>query len=222
MDKFLEKSKAQSNGRPTGETRPRPEPQPLTGNFWRFAVLFSFGVNVILLLVLLVLVGFIFQIRNEIAQPIVGGLHQSFEEMQQASIVTAIDVQDTIQDNDTMPVVFDLPLNQATTVTTLEPVVIHGATVNLVAGGLAVSNATADIVLPAGTALPVQLNLTVPVSQTIPVALRVPVNLKVPVNIPLAQTQLNPPFARLTGIVAPYDALLNDLPASWSEAFFGR
>jgi hypothetical protein len=221
MDKFLEKSRAQANGRPPAEADADPAPRPLAGGFWRFAVIFSLAMNVVLLLVVLALGGLIFQIKTQIATPIVGGLHQSFEEMQQASIKTEITVNDTIQVNDTMPVVFDLPLNQATTVTTLEPVLIRGATVNLVAGGLTVSNASADIVLPAGTALPVQLNLMVPVNQTIPVSLKVPVALKVPVDIPLARTELNAPFTRLTGIVEPYDATLDSLPNSWVEAFFG-
>lgn len=205
---------------PAERAKARRTPQPLAGDFWRFAVLFSFVMNVILLLVVAGLVGLLFTITDQVARPIVGGLHDSFRQMQQASIVTMIDVNDTIIVNDTIPVVFDLPLNQSTIVTTTAPLVINGATVNIQSGGLTL-NAAADIVLPAGTGLPVQLSLVVPVSQTVPVVLRVPVALKVPVNIPLAQTQLNPPFTQLAGIVAPYDVLLSQLPGSWGEAFFG-
>jgi hypothetical protein len=198
------------------------ETAPLTGNLWRGAILFSFATNIILLLVLLVALGFIFQIKNQIADPLVGGLHSSFVEMNQASIKTTIGVNDTITVKDTMPVVFDLPLNQVTNVVTTEPVTIQGATVNLTAGGLTLTNATANIVLPANTVLPVQLSLVVPVSQTIPVVLKVPVALKVPVDIPLNQTQLAPPFTRLVSIVQPYNDMLSNLPSSWTEAFTGQ
>lgn len=221
MEKFLAKSKAQAAARQNGQPQPRPEPQPLAGDFWRFAVLFSFVVNVILLLVVAGLIGLVFQIKASVAQPIVGGLHDSFQQMQQASIVSTIAVSDTIMVNDTIPVVFDLPLTQNTIVTTTAPLVINGATVNIQSGGLSL-NAAADIILPAGTGLPVQLSLSVPVSQTVPVVLTVPVQIQVPVNIPLAQTQLNAPFTQLAGIVGPYDALLTSLPSSWTEAFLGR
>lgn len=193
------------------------EAKPLAGNFWRFAVLFSLVTNVVLLLALVVALAFIFQIKNEIAQPIVGGLHQSFTEMNQASIVTTIGVNDTIAVNDTMPVVFDLPLNQATNVVLTQDTPIRGTVVTL--NGVPIRT---DIVLPAGATLPVQLTMVVPVSQTIPVTLKVPVNLQVPVNIPLAQTELNRPFSRLSGIVAPYDDLLSSLPSSWAEIVLPR
>lgn len=219
-EKFLAKSKAQDVARQNGQS-PAAEPQPLAGRFWRFAVIFSFAVNVILLVVVVALVAMLFQITNGIATPIVGGLHDSFLEMQSASIVTTIPVNETIVVNDTIPVVFDLPLNQNTTVVTTEPLTINGATVNIQSGGLTL-NANADIVLPAGTSLPVQLNLVVPVSQTVPVSLKVPVQITVPVNIPLAQTELNAPFSQLASIVAPYDTMLKGLPTSWSEALLGK
>lgn len=219
-EKFLAKSKAQDTARQNGQA-PAAEPQPLAGRFWRFAVIFSFVVNLILLVVVVALVAMLFQITNGLASPIVGGLHDSFLEMQSASIVTTIPVNETIVVNDTIPVVFDLPLNQNTTVVTTEPLTINGATVNIQSGGLTL-NANADIVLPAGTSLPVQLNLVVPVSQTVPVSLKVPVQITVPVNIPLAQTELNAPFSQLASIVAPYDTMLKSLPTSWSEALLGK
>lgn len=221
-EKFLAKAKAKEAGA-DGQTqpKPKPEPRPLVGEFWRFAVLFSFGMNIVLLLVVAGLLGLVFQITGQVAEPLVGGLHDSFIEMQQASIVTNIPVNETITVNDTIPVVFDLPLNQSTIVTTTAPLNISGATVNIQSGGLTL-NASADILLPAGTALPVQLSLVVPVSQTVPVSLKVPVKIQVPVNIPLSQTELNAPFTKLADLVAPYNALLKTLPTSWSEALTGR
>jgi hypothetical protein len=193
------------------------ETEPLTGNLWRGAILFSFAMNVILLLVLILALGFIFQIKSQIAEPLVGGLHSSFVEMNQASIKTTIAVNDTITVQDTIPVVFDLPLNQVTNVVTTAPVVVENTIVRL--NGVDIPT---RIVLPANTSLPVQLSLTVPVSQTVPVVLRVPVALKVPVDIPLAQTQLEPPFTRLVNIVQPYNDILNGVPSSWSEFFTGQ
>lgn len=190
---------------------------PLTGRFWRFAVLFSFIINIILIVALIGAGIFIFDIKKQLAQPIIGGLRVSFDEMNQASIITTIAVNDTITVNDTIPVVFDLPLNQATNVVLTENTSIPQTTVFL--NGVPLQT---NIILPAGSSLPVQLNMIVPVSQTIPVVLRVPIALQVPVNIPLAQTQLNPPFTRLSSIVAPYDDILSGLPSSWAEVFGGQ
>jgi hypothetical protein len=179
----------------------------MTDAFWKFATIFSFVVNLILVVVLLVLLGLLFQIKNAIAQPLVGGLHDSFVEMDNASIVT------TIQVSDQLPVQFDLPLHQATSVTTTQPVLITGASVNIQGGILTLNNAPTTILLPAGTVLPVELNLTVPVSQTIPV------NLSVPVTIPLNQTQLHTPFNRLRALFFPYADALDKTPSSWGELF---
>lgn len=175
--------------------------------FWKFATLFSFAVNLILILVLAVVVMLIFNIKNSIAQPLVGGLYGSFVQMDNASIVT------TIQVSDQLPVQFDLPLNQNTIVTTTAPVLITGATVDIQGGILTLSNAPTTILLPPGTALPVQLNLVVPVSQTIPV------HLNVPVNIALNQTDLHTPFSHLRDLFSPYASALENLPSSWNELF---
>jgi hypothetical protein len=190
---------------------------------WNSMIVFSFAVNLVLVIVVLVLGILLFSIKNAIAQPLIGGLHSSFVQMDNAHIVTNITVNDTIQVNDTIPVVFDLPLNQATVVTLTAPATIYGATiVSLSAGGLQLYNAVGDIVLPAGTSLPVQLSLVVPVSQTVPVVLNVPVNLNVPVDIALDQTDLHPPFTNLANLIGPYNSLLEKAPNSWAEVFGGK
>jgi hypothetical protein len=185
--------------------------------FWKFAVLFSFVVNAILFLVVLVLVGLLFPLKNAIASPLIGGLYDNFVLMDNAHIITTIDVSDTIQVNDSIPVVFDLPLNTATVVTLTADTPIRNTTVYL--NGLPIPT---DIVLPAGTPLSIQLNLSVPVSTTVPVVLNVPVHLNVPVDIALNQTQLDTPFKNLAALVAPYDALLDTAPSSWKELFLGK
>jgi len=182
----------------------------LTG-FWKFAILFSFLVNIVLVAVLLVAVGLIFEIKNGIASPLVGGLYDNFVLMDKARIVSTIAVNDMIQVNDTIPVVFDLPLNQDTQVVLTQDTPVNGATIFLNGTPIAV-----NVVLPRGTPLNIKLNMTVPVSTTIPVVLNVPVRLQVPVDIPLNQTELHPPFTNLAALVAPYNALLQALPSSWA------
>lgn len=171
--------------------------------FWKFATLFSFLVNFILVLVLLFVVILLFDIKNAIAQPLVGGLYGSFVQMDTSHIVTTIEV------NDTLPVQFDLPLNQQTEVVLTRDTLITGASVSIQGGVLIINNAPTTILLRAGTPLPVQLNLVVPVSQT------VPVHLLVPVNIALDQTDLHTPFGRLRNLFYPYANALDKLPSSW-------
>lgn len=191
-------------------------PAALQG-FWKFAVLFSFAVNAVLVLVLLMLAGLVFEIRNGIAKPLIGGLYENFVLMDQARIISTIPVNTTIQVNDTIPVVFDLPLSAGTVVTLTRPTLIPNTTVYL--NGLPVPT---DIVLPQGTPLEIQLDLSVPVSQTVPVVLPVPVNLQVAVDIPLNQTELHQPFTSLAALVSPYNALLDKTPSGWRNLFGGR
>ncbi len=204
------------------ESKP-PRKLKLPQAIWNSMIVFSFVVNLISVVVVLLLGMLLFGIKNSIAQPLIGGLHSSFVQMDNAHIVTNIVVNDTIQVNDTLPVVFDLPLHQATVVTLTADTLIDDATIiSLNAGGLALYNAVGDIVLPAGTTLPVQLSLIVPVSQTVPVMLNVPINLNVPVDIALDQTDLHPPFTNLANLVGPYNVLLEQAPNSWQELFGGK
>lgn len=175
--------------------------------FWKFATLFSFIVNFILVLVLLFVVGLLFDIKNSIAQPLVGGLYGSFVQMDSSHIVTTIEV------NDTLPVQFDLPLKQQTEVVISRDTLITGASVSIQGGVLIITDAPTTILLRQGTPLPIQLDLIVPVSQTIPV------RLLVPVNIALDQTDLHTPFSRLRNLFYPYSNALDKLPSSWG-AFF--
>jgi hypothetical protein len=205
---------------PAAETRAnRRRQHKFKEAFWRVATLFSFIVNLILIIVLLNLGIMVFQIKDAIAQPLIGGLHTSFVDMDRAHIKTTIWVSDTILVQDTMPVVFDLPLSTNTVVVLTEDTPIPNTMVSINTGIINL-NAPATVTLPKGTPLNINLNLIVPVSQTIPVVLKVPVALEVPVDIPLDQTELHPPFTRLASLVGPYDQLISKLPSSWRE-FFG-
>jgi len=180
--------------------------------FMRFAIYFSFAINAILVLVIVLLVVFIFQIRNLIGIPLIGGLHNSFILMDQATIKADVPVDDMIIVDDVVPVNFDLPLQTATIVELAEDAPIDGATIYLNGQPVPLS-----LVLRKGTKLNMNLNLMVPVRQQLPIHLNVPVKIMVGVNIPLKDTELHQPFADLAGIVGPYDDLLQQTPTGWTD-----
>jgi hypothetical protein len=128
---------------------------------------------------------------------VLGGLYTNFEKMDRAHITRSIPVQTTI------PVKFDLLLNQQTNVILSQDVTINNAYVTVNTGGLNISRALTTIVLPQGTNLPIVLNLTIPVDTT------VPVSLNVEVDIPLNETQLHDPFVGLRKVVEPFYCMIN-------------
>jgi hypothetical protein len=185
--------------------------------FKNVAILFSFIVNLILIIVLGVVVLQIFQIKNGILEPLVTGLHSSFVGLDQAHIITSIEVKDTITVADTIPVKLDIPLQQNTVVVLTQAVPLRANTSFTLRDGTTL-NGMVSLSLPVGMQLPVSLNLNVPVDSTLPINLKVPIDLKVPVNIPLAETQLHDPFNKLRGLLDPYVRVLGNLPNSWGEA----
>jgi hypothetical protein len=180
--------------------------------FWTISSLISLVINVILIIILVVLGIQLFSIKNLVAHQMIGGLHENFVRMDDAHIITSITVKETIQVVDSIPVVFDLPLNQDTEVVLTQNTPIQNAHIWL--NGVRVP---LDIVLPKGTSLSINLDFVVPVNQTVPVVLTVPVELTVPVDIPLNQTDLHEPFVGLQEVVAPYHGMLTSLPDSWTD-----
>lgn len=180
--------------------------------YWDLAALASLLLNVILLITVVLLAGMVFTLKDIVENQLIQGLSQNFQAMDQAHIITEIQVQDRILVRDTIPVVFSLPLQQQTTVVLSEDTPVNNATVYL--NGQPVPT---NIILRRGTPLNIYLDLTVPVSQTIPIELSVPVNLTVPVDIPLAETDLHRPFQGLQQVLLPYQHLLGKLPDSWLE-----
>lgn len=175
--------------------------------FKNFAIIFSFVINLVFLVVLLLALPLIIPGINSIARPLVGGLNQSFVQMGEASIVRTIEVDDEL------PVRFTLPLQEETNVVLVEPVPMTvPATFTLPGGGGSI-NGVVSLELPAGTALPVALDMQVPVSETIPV------RLDVGVDIPLQETDLGTPFNTLQGLFAPLDRFLGGLPQDNQDLF---
>ncbi len=190
----------------------------LWGAFQNLVTIFSFIINLVLILVVIILLMLIFDIKNGIAQPLIGGLHSSFVGLDEARIITTINVNDTINVKDTIPVKLNIPLQQDTVVTLTDNVPIRANTSFTLRDGTTL-NGLVNIQLPRGLQLPVALNLNVPVDSTLPIDLKVPVNLNVPVDIPLNQTQLHGPFDKLKTLFDPFDRLMNNLPSSWRDVW---
>ena len=173
--------------------------------FKTFAIIFSFIMNFVLLVVLLIAVPLILPIVNSVAEPLVGGLSDSFVDMSNANISRTIEV------NDTIPINFTLPLDTETNVLVVDSVPLNiPAQFTLPDGGGQI-NGNVTLALPEGLTLPVQLNLDVPVDQEIDVAL------SVDVDIPLQETELGGPFNTLRGLFEPLDRLIKGLPSSNEE-----
>ncbi len=198
---------------PKSMPAPPPKPKPASvaksgrtlfgPAFWTTASILSLTVNLTLLLALIVLAaglrryGLSVSSMLNMGNGLLGGLHGNFEKMDRAHIRTNIEV------NTTIPVRFDLQLNQQTNVVLSQDVTITNALVTVNTGGLNITRANTTIVLPQGTVLPVLLNLTVPVDTT------VPVTLNVPVDIPLAETELHEPFTGLQDVIRPFYCMIN-------------
>lgn len=175
--------------------------------FKTFAILFSFSLNLAVVVALIVIGSWLFDLKNTIALPLVGGLHQSFVEMDDATIVRTIPV------NASVPVSFSLPIEQSTVVTLTQPIVVP-VTIQLPILGTTVTG-NAPITLPAGTPLQIQLNTEVPVETSIPI------NLAVEAVIPIRETQLHAPFLRLQNLIRPYFELMVQLPPTWEDFLYG-
>jgi hypothetical protein len=171
---------------------------------WRFMVIFSFIVNVVLVVVLIGLLLFIFDIKNNIAQPLVTGLHSSFIGLDQATIDWTIPVRADV------PVNLEIPLQQNTVVTLTEDVPLQ-VVAQIYASGLTVTNATVYLTLPKDLDLPVALNLPVIVEDTLPVSL------DVRAVIPLQNTQLHDVAENLRLLFEPLAVGLTNLPGSFNE-----
>jgi hypothetical protein len=168
--------------------------------FWTIASILSFGVNIVLILILLLAYQNFRSMgvaATDLGSYLLGGLYNNFVKMDQAHIVTTIPVSKEI------PVNFVLDVSGPTNVTLSGDVRIDGALVTVNTGGLNITNARASIVLPQGTVLPIQIeSLMVPVDQ------KVLAELNVPVDIPLNQTDLHEPFVGLQQVVEPFYCLI--------------
>jgi hypothetical protein len=169
-------------------------------------VIFSFIVNIVLVVVIAALLLLIFDIKANIAEPLIGGLHRSFVGLDQATIDWTIPVRDRI------PVVMNVPLQTNTTVVLTAPVPLN-VTASIDLPGLNAYGAAAQVrlTLPAGLELPVSLNLDVPINEELDVAL------DVRAVIPLQGTQLHDVAESLRLLLEPFVRGLDNLPDNFGE-----
>ncbi len=172
--------------------------------FWKALIVTSFLINAILLVVVLLLVGFIFQWRQQIASTAVQGqgfaadnvaeLRSVVAGLQGATIRTTIPLDQPLPLKDAGVVV---PVDQQTTVTLVEPVPLQlsDADIDLGNGNRLRAN-NIRLTLPAGTPLRIALKMDIPLDEV-----TIPVRLNVPVEIPLRETELGPQFERLGWLV---------------------
>jgi hypothetical protein len=171
--------------------------------FWTVTAIFSLMINILFIAILIIFGHFFFELKGLVADGLVTELSNNLALMDKAHIVTTVPVETTVQLQDNLPVVFDLPINQNIQLSLTEDTHISGATIYL--------NNTpvlTDLTLPAGTPIQSSIDLTIPVSQTIPVDLTVPVSLLVPIDLAIDQTDLHQSIVGLQGAIEPYKVLL--------------
>lgn len=193
--------------------------QRLWRAFANIAIIFSFIVNLILVLALILAVGPLLQLKTRLLEPLLANLDRAFLGLGETTIQTTVPVDQSI------PIQFDLPLDQPLALNFELP--IAQDTVVVLLRDTSIPNTTVylnnvpvrtTVVLPAGTPLPVRLNMVVPVQKTIPVQMTVPVSqtvpirMEIPVAIQLGPSGLDPAVQRLRDVFVPVRALIEYLP----------
>ena len=201
--------------------------------FWNafkdIAIIFSFAVNFVLV-VLLLLVSIpalrtTFALKNSIVEPLLNDLDAAFVGLGEATINTSVEIDEPIPIqfslplSQSLPIDFMLPIEQDTVVTLRQSVPLNNlpAQFNLPSGG-GVINGSVSLSLPAGLPLPIRLSMAVPVVQTVPVVMSVPVNetvpiqMTVPVNIALGEAGLAPAVEDLRAVFRPLKDQVESLP----------
>jgi hypothetical protein len=179
---------------------------------YRALIWTSFLINGVLLIILGVLLGALWQNRTQVEAIAGSGTTFAANNLAELQDVVA-DLQDatiiyTVPLDTRLPIELNVPINADTiltprnVVTLTEPVQLQAPAAILFPGGGGNLNASVSITLPEGLELPVDLNMDVNLVTSIPV------QLDVPVRIPLRETELGPQFARLGAIV---DRLVNPI-----------
>ena len=192
--------------------------------FANIAIVFSFVVNCVLVLVLILAIGPLLQLKSGLLEPLLYDLDGAFQGLGETTVQTTVEV------NQTMPIRFDLPLDQPlgldfnlpieqdTVVVLTQPVPLNvPATFTLPGWGGAI-NGTVSLNLPTGMSLPVHLSMnvpvrtTIPVQMTVPVSQTIPVQMTIPVSIQLGPAGLDPAVQRLREVFMPVRTMVESLP----------
>jgi hypothetical protein len=201
--------------------------------FWNafkdIAIIFSFVVNFVLVVTLLVIsipaLRAAFTLKSTMVEPLLTDLDQAFVGLGESEIDTTISIDQQTPISFTLPlsepltIDFDLGINKNTTVVLQEPVPLNNLSARFaLPGGGGMINGNVSLSLPAGMELPVRLNMTVPVEKTIPVRMQVPVDqevaiaMDVPVNIKLGEAGLDPAVEDLREVFRPLRVQIEQLP----------
>jgi hypothetical protein len=166
--------------------------------FEKFAIFFSFVVAFTLVMILLVAAFVLWQqlpvlqaLKDGLACDTVTGLNRLVGDFENAVITRTISISQTI------PVRFDLPLDESTTVQLTQNVPLNRPTTMILPGGGGRINGTVYLELPRGQSLPVHMRMTVAVDQ------QLPVQMEVPVSIPLKETELGGVIRQLKTLLEP-------------------
>jgi len=193
--------------------------------FVNIATVFSFIVNCVLVMVLILAVGPLLQLKSGFVEPLLDDLDQAFQGLGDTTIETTVAVDQPIGIRFDMPLDqplnldFDLPIDQETAVVLTQPVPLDNLPARFsLPGGGGMINGTVSLSLPAGLRLPVRLSMTVPVEKTIPVQMTVPVSetvpiqMSIPVSIQLGEAGLDPAVQRLRDVFTPVRVAVESLP----------
>jgi hypothetical protein len=200
--------------------------------FWRafknVAIVFSFVVNLVLCIVLLIMlvpgVRTLLVLRNDLLEPLVTDLDGAFVSLGEATIKTNVPLSTSLPINfdlpldKRLPVEFDLAIDQDTIVILNEAVPLYAPAKFTLPGAGGAINGQVSLSLPKGMALPVHLSLVVPVSKTIPVQFDVPVSqtvpvqMDVPVELTLGKSGLYPVVGELRQALVPARQMVDRLP----------
>jgi len=166
--------------------------------FEKFAIFFSFVVTFVLVMILLVLAFVAWQaapmlldLKDGLVCDTITGVNTLLVDFEEAVITRTIYISQTI------PVQFDLPLNQGLTVKLTDGVPLNRPATYSLPGGGGRINGTVHLQLPQGMKLPIHMRTTVPVDQ------QLPVQMEVPVAIPLRETDLGAVIQQLKDLLAP-------------------
>ena len=196
--------------------------------FTDVAIVFSFVMNFVLLVLVITIslpaTRAAFALKSSVVEPLLTDLDAALVGLGEAEINTAIEVEEMVPIQFTMPLSQPLPIDLQLQIEQVTPAVLD-ATVPLVLpaqfnlpGGGGVINGTVSLALPQGLQLPIRLNMSVPVSETIPVRMDVPVDqavlirLNVPVRIKLGEAGLDRAVETLRVVFQPLQAQIEGLP----------
>ena len=166
-------------------------PGGLLKTFWTIACLVSLAANAYLLLTLSRLTGSQRVIEGTgLDAGMLGGLYNSFSQMDSAHIKTTIPLRSVI------PLDATVPLQTETSITLAQAATVDGAHVTINTDLFNI-DAPASVTLPAGTALDVALDLQLPVQTDLPLAM------DIPVDIAVKDTDLHPAIVAAQETIKP-------------------